>query len=147
MTYQDREAFHRFMGDPVLYPCCDGRGWYALVEGGEAYCECECGVERMRVDGVETSHTAPPQNAPPSPSSPTARAATERSAAIADGERSRDPALAALTDAELLERLRAEITLLVEATRLSRVEAFEAALASANTAQTENESHKRLNLR
>ena len=51
------------------------------------------------------------------------RASAERAAAIADGERRRDPALQELTDAELLSRLRAEITRVVEATRLARVEA------------------------
>lgn len=53
--YPDRHGGHRYMGEPALYPCCGGRGWYH-VEDGEKYCRgvdgsgCRAGDEKRRVD-------------------------------------------------------------------------------------------------
>lgn len=64
--FPNRECFHKYMGPGEEFPCCDGRGWYYKVidEGTEddrkdpffvpdyreAYCDCEAGKERRRVE-------------------------------------------------------------------------------------------------
>ncbi len=51
--YPNRNAMHCWMG-PV--GCCDfcwGRGYYPVEdEPTDKYCDCPCGAERRRVDGI-----------------------------------------------------------------------------------------------
>lgn len=48
--YPERNAMHKNMAPPELYPCCGGRGWFEDGRG-ERYCDCKAGQERRRTDG------------------------------------------------------------------------------------------------
>ncbi len=56
-TYFDRTALHRYMGPPVDFPCCNGRGWRVEEDDDgiarEVYCDCACGTLRARVERGE----------------------------------------------------------------------------------------------
>lgn len=48
--YPNRNAMHRNMGPPELFPCCGARGYFP-TEDGERYCDCAAGAERRKTDG------------------------------------------------------------------------------------------------
>lgn len=53
MVYPNRDIMHKWMGPIDACQVCCGRGWYPDEESPlEKYCDCPCGVERRRVDGV-----------------------------------------------------------------------------------------------
>lgn len=64
-TFTNRISWHRYMGDSKEYPCCDGRGWKHEVVPGteddyipdfkEAYCDCECGELKRKLEQETTS--------------------------------------------------------------------------------------------
>jgi len=55
--YPYRTGVHRNMGPPDSCDKCAGRGWHHELLAGsdsydarEVYCDCECGVERKRLE-------------------------------------------------------------------------------------------------